>query len=314
MHHKKDNLIKMSRFAKFTRFLISINLIPVYKTNSGTIRFSWISIRTVLFLIGAYVPFGVIVFYIFIVGNEFWTDYWEKSTQIYLKFEVLIISIAPIFFFLSSPLHVLCLCRPLAEMQEITMDKSLKFLNKYDLLHLIPVDIIALGFVVFIYAYYMEVCTAVESATTDQCFTITFLVPFFLICCSILFCVIAYFMVLVWVQRIEEIFKQKNVANKIIWAENCTKLYKQLELYMGPYFFVCITQSQIIWTILCFLAMSLAISNNGFSTMSVLMHSLGMSTNNKVFVTHTMNIYLTFRTVIIFFCLFNLVESNNIPY
>ena len=108
----------------------------------------------------------------------------------------------------------------------------------------------------------------------------TIYLPKWFIQCSVVFLLISYNTVYVWLQHIEEIFTRQNVANKIEWAEQCMKIYSRLEQFMGPYFFLWATQSQLVWTILFFLAISLAISNTGFSTISVLMHSLG---NDLVF-------------------------------
>ena len=121
----------------------------------------------------------------------------------------------------------------------------------------------------------MEVCKLIENSTFETCFTIVFMVPFFLIGYSIFFLAVAYYMVLVWFQNIEKIFQHKNVSNKIKWAEKCIMLYELLEQNMGTYFLVYFVQSQFIWIIVFFLALSLAISNSGFSMTSIIMHSLG---------------------------------------
>ena len=276
---KIDEKEELSWFSRLTRFLISVNIIPVNRTHSEEIRFSWFSLRTLLFLTGSYLPIGIILF-CFLFQYDFLVEYFEKSTTIYLKFEVIIIDLSVIFLFLSSPVQVLCLCRPFTELQEISMDKSLKFLNKIDLFQTFFGIAISFSFTAFLYAHYMEVCKLVENATPDQCFANVFVVPLFLIMYSVVFLLISYNTVYVWLQHIEEIFTRQNVANKIEWAEQCMKIYSRLEQFMGPYFFLWATQSQLVWTILFFLAISLAISNNGFSTISVLMHSLG---NDLVF-------------------------------
>ena len=57
---KTDKKFEMSIFAKLTRVLIAFNIIPVSRTNSEQIRFSWFSSKTFLFLIGSYSPLLVI--------------------------------------------------------------------------------------------------------------------------------------------------------------------------------------------------------------------------------------------------------------
>ena len=275
---KIDKKVEMSKFSKWTRILIAVNIIPLYRRIGEETRFSWFSFRTLLFLIGSYFPIGVITISLFI-QSDFLSEYLNKICTVYLKFEVIVIVVSIIFLFLSSPIQVLCLCRLFSQLQEISMANSLKFLSKRDLLEVISANIIAAGFMAFVYAHYMEVCNVLDNITPGRCFVNVFLMPFAMIWYSVFFVVISYFMVLVWLQHIEEIFKRKNVVNKLKWADHCTKIYKKLEHNLGPYFFVYFTQSQIIWTILLFLAISLAISNNGFSTTSLLMHSLGMSNN-----------------------------------
>ena len=271
---KLKSKTKMSMWSKFTRILIILNIFPIYRNNFGNIRFSWLSFRTCLFLIVSYFPL-LFIFVCLLTQYEFGTEYIEKSTKIYVKFEILVILVSLTFVYLLSPLQILYLCKPFCKLQEISMDTSLSFVKKFDLLELIPANIISFGFTAFIYAHYMEVCKLIENSTFETCFTIVFMVPFFLIEYSIFFLAVAYYMVLVWFQNIEKIFQRKNVSNKIKWAEKCIMLYELLEQNMGTYFLVYFVQSQFIWIIVFFLAISLAISNSGFSMTSIIMHSLG---------------------------------------
>ena len=83
---KIDKKFEVSFVAKFTRVLIAVNLVPVTRTNSEQIRFSWFSLRTFLFLIGSYSPLVVILISLNIMQADFTAEYYEKSTKIYLKF------------------------------------------------------------------------------------------------------------------------------------------------------------------------------------------------------------------------------------
>ena len=264
-----------SWWSKICRYLIALNIIPVFRNSIGDIRFSWISCRTFLFLMASYFPSVTIVILI-LIQSDFVEEYIEKSTLIYLKFEILIIILSFFIMFALAPIQVLCLCKPYVKLQSISMSKSLKFLKKDDLLELLPANIISTGFVAFIYAHYMEVCHLIDNDNSVTCFTNLFLAPLCFLYLGVFFLVISYFIVLIWLRHIEEKFTKNDVPNKIDWAEDCVKLYNKLEKSMGAYFLVYFTQSQVLWILLLFLAMSLAISNNGFSTSSILMHSLGI--------------------------------------
>ena len=274
---KIKSTIRMSTWAKITRFFIAVNIFPIYRKNCEEIRFSWLSFRTFLFLVLSYMPFVVIVVSVW-TQYDFWSEYIEKSTSIYLKFEIMIIWISLVITFVLSPIQVLFLCHPFIKLQDISMSTSLKSFSNIQLLELLPANLISGGFIAFCYAHYMEVCKLVENTNHGTCFANILVVPLFLTFYGMVFLAIPYFIALIWLQNIEEQFKCKckNVTNKLQWAEKCIKLYQQLEHSLGSYFLVYFTQSQFIWIILFFFAISLAISDNGFSRMSVLMHSLGI--------------------------------------
>ena len=184
--------VKTWSVSRICRYLIALNIIPVYRNSLGDIRFSWISCRTFLFLMASYFPSVTIVILI-LIQSDFVEEYIEKSTLIYLKFEILIIILSFFIMFALAPIQVLCLCKPYVKLQSISMSKSLKFLKKDDLLELLPANIISTGFVAFIYAHYMEVCHLIDNDNSVTCFTNLFLAPLCFLYLGVFFLVISYF-------------------------------------------------------------------------------------------------------------------------
>ena len=123
----------------------------------------------------------------------------------------------------------------------------------------------------FTIGHYDGISKLLEGYSWEIIFIYVLLCPVFLLLYTAFFISVS-----VWLRNIEDLFHyDQEHLNKIEWAEDCVKIYNKMEIHFGVYFLFYFTMSQFIWTILFYLAISLAISNNGFSTESVLLQSLG---------------------------------------
>ena len=110
----------------------------------------------------------------------------------------------------------------------------------------------------------------------ETIFIYVFLCPVLLILYSSFLISVPYYLVLVWLRNIEELFYcDQDVTDKVEWAEHCIKIYNKTEEHLGGYFLFYLTLSQFVWIILFYLGISLTISSNGFSTSSFILQSLG---------------------------------------
>ena len=135
----------------------------------------------------------------------------------------------------------------------------------------------------FTIGHYDGISKLLEGYSWEIIFIYVLLCPVFLLLYTAFFISVSYCLVLVWLRNTEDLFHyNQEYLNKIEWAEVCIKIYNRMEIHFGVYFLFYFTMSQFIWTILFYLAISLAISNNGFSTESVLLQSLGFKIRKKL--------------------------------
>ena len=141
----------------------------------------------------------------------------------------------------------------------------------------------------------------------ETSFIYVFLCPVLLIIYSSFLISVPYYLVLVWLRNIEELFCcDQDVTDKVEWAEYCVKIYNKTEEHLGGYFLFYFTLSQFVWIILFYLGISLTISSNGFSTASFMLQSLGF----KLHKTRKLEKEY-FRSLFICNCLFDI---SKIPY
>ena len=100
-----------------TRFLIRINLLPLYASkNYSEARFSWISCRTMMYLIMTYLPVILI----------------EEISKHYATTDVM----ALLYFYcgpvIVGPIGILLICEAVCQLKSITLKPSLKFLEWSD--------------------------------------------------------------------------------------------------------------------------------------------------------------------------------------
>ena len=94
----------------------------------------------------------------------------------------------------------------------------------------------------------------------ETIFIYVFLCPVLLILYSSFLISVPYYLVLVWLRNIEELFYcDQDVTDKVEWAEHCIKIYNKTEEHLGGYFLFYLTLSQFVWIILFYLGISLTI-------------------------------------------------------
>ena len=98
---KNFNQDELSASAKMTRFFIKINLLPVYSTsNFENVTFSWMSLRTLVYLLITYLPVPMLVI-LFKLQPEFAEKYFEEVGKYYATIDIM-----AIFTFVCMPLLV----------------------------------------------------------------------------------------------------------------------------------------------------------------------------------------------------------------
>ena len=120
-----------SFYAKVTQCLIKLNMFPVKMVSSMEAYFSLFSMRTSLYLIFSYLPFLAILI-VWLAQIDFASEYFEKCSMFYTKFELMVFMVFLVIKFLSSPLFMISICKPLCRLQKITLSSSLRGLKKYD--------------------------------------------------------------------------------------------------------------------------------------------------------------------------------------
>ena len=120
-----------SFYAKVTHCLIKLNMFPVKMVSSMEAHFSLFSMRTSFYLIFSYLPFLAILI-VWLAQTDFASEYFEKCSMFYTKFELMVFMVFLVIKFLSSPLFMISICKPLCRLQKITLSSSLRGLKKYD--------------------------------------------------------------------------------------------------------------------------------------------------------------------------------------
>ena len=119
-----------------TKVLIWLNLLPVQVKDDYTVAsFSWHSMRTFLFLLFSFSPM-IAVGISWLVNFQFFLDYFEQCSKLYITFEILIVMTFYTVFIINGPINILCICKPLSELKEITLKRTTKGINIKDRLEL----------------------------------------------------------------------------------------------------------------------------------------------------------------------------------
>ena len=124
--------ISTSASAKMTRFLIRINLLPVYaRDNFEDVRFSWISLRTFVYLLMTYMPVTILVI-LFKVQPEFVAKYFEEVGKYYATIDIMAFFAFISIPLLLGPIFVLLVSEAFCQLKVITLRPSLKFMEWSD--------------------------------------------------------------------------------------------------------------------------------------------------------------------------------------
>ena len=126
------NVEELSASAKMTRFLIKINILPLYgSSNFEKIRFSWFSLRTLIYLLLAYLPVPLLVV---LVSSqpEFYAKYAEAVGNSYNKIDIMVMVTFFCIPVVTGPIFVLTICEAFCQLKVVTLKSSLKFMEWSD--------------------------------------------------------------------------------------------------------------------------------------------------------------------------------------
>ena len=77
-----------SKFTKFIRLLSNVYILPIeYKNDFKTVKFNFISLRTLISFIIISTPFVVAMIWLFLFQWDFTSQYFEKSLHVYHLFD-----------------------------------------------------------------------------------------------------------------------------------------------------------------------------------------------------------------------------------
>ena len=80
--------ITSSKFMRFTRLLSNIYILPIeYKNDFKEVKFSLISLRTLISFMVTSTPFLLATIWFFVFQRDFMSQFFEKSLQVYYLFD-----------------------------------------------------------------------------------------------------------------------------------------------------------------------------------------------------------------------------------
>ena len=240
--NEKDSL---SLSAKVTRFLVTINMIPVSVNKAFTdATFSVLSFRTLVYLIIANSP-GFAIGITWLLQPDFANEYFTKAAEFYVTFEKVVIMFFYFLMFITNPFHLLFFGEAFCRLKEVSMSKSL------------------------------AVAPSIEGFSSATIFGNT-IVPFcILMTFAGLFVSPTFLLGVCWLNTIEENFLEKGNEDILSWAECCIALYKKTEKVFGKTFLFEISLCQVYWVISLFMAISLAVGETKIGKMLLMMNSIG---------------------------------------
>ena len=130
---KNFNQDELSASATMTRFLIKINLLPVYSTsNFENVTFSWMSWRTLVYLLITYLPVPMLVI-LFKLQPEFAEKYFEEVGKYYATIDIMAIFTFVCMPLLVGPILMLLISEAFCQLKVVTLKSSLKFMEWSDI-------------------------------------------------------------------------------------------------------------------------------------------------------------------------------------
>ena len=270
--NEKDSI---SLSSKATRFLVTINMIPVSVNKAFTdATFSVFSFRTLVYLIVANSP-GFSIGITWLLQPDFANEYFMKAANFYVTFEKIVSMFFYFLMFITNPLHLLFFGEAFCGLKEVSMSKSLVGLKSDKNGFFVGLVCLLGGLYLHYIGHYLTVAPSIEGFSSATIFGNT-IVPFcILMTFAGLFVSPTFLLGVCWLNTIEENFLEKGNEDILSWAECCIALYKKTEKVFGKTFLFEISLCQVYWVISLFMAISLAVGETKIGKMLLMMNSIG---------------------------------------
>ena len=270
--NEKDSL---SLSAKLTRFLVTINMIPVSVNKHFTdATFSVFSFRTLVYLIVASSP-GFAIGITWLLQPDFANEYFMKAAEFYVTFEKIVIMFFYFLLFITNPLHLLFFGEAFCKIKEVSMKKSLAGLKSDKNGFFVGLVFLLGGLYLHYIGHYFTVAPSIEGFSSATILGNTIVSFGILLTFSGLFVSPTFLLGVCWLNTIQENFLKKDNEDILSWAEYCIALYKKTQKVLGKSFLFEISLCQVYWVISLFMAISLAVGETKIGTMLLMMNSIG---------------------------------------